>query len=82
MRVGYAQQPSAIDREHTRWILQVMRNIQTTKPGMTRDDLRKIFVEEGGLSTRTYVYKTCPYIKVDFGFSASDKEQSAEKPED
>ncbi len=85
MSVAYGQQPSAIDKGHTRWILQVMRKIQTIKPGMTRGDLRKIFVEEGGLSARTqrkYVYKTCPYIKVDIEFSPSDNDRSTEKPED
>jgi hypothetical protein len=33
----------------------------------------KVFREEGGLSTRTtqrYVYRECPYIKVDVTFEA------------
>jgi hypothetical protein len=47
-----------IDREHTAWIDQVLRAIQTIKPGMTRSDLAKLFRTEGGLSTvqqSTYV---------------------------
>ena len=83
--VGYAQQRSAIDKEHTKWIDDVMREIQTIKPGMTRDDLQKLFVEEGGRSTRMhrkYVYKSCPYIKVDIDFVPSDEDKWAEKPED
>jgi hypothetical protein len=38
---------------------------------MTRADLLKMFTTEGGLSTglrRTYVYRECPYIKVDVEF--------------
>jgi hypothetical protein len=39
---------------------------------MTRSELMKVFTTEGGLefkndttSRRTYVYRKCPYIKVD-----------------
>jgi hypothetical protein len=61
-----------VDQEHTKWIDHVMRSISTIKPGMTRRDILTVFTEEGGLSTRTqrrYVYKHCPYIKVDVEFS-------------
>jgi hypothetical protein len=64
-----------IDQEHTQWIDHVMRSISTIKPGMTRKDLSTVFTEEGGISTRarkTYVYKHCPYIKVDVEFSPAD----------
>jgi hypothetical protein len=65
-------QDSATDREHTQWIGSVLRSIQTIKPGMTREQLLKVFTVEGGLSTRlhrTYVYKQCPYIKVSVEFT-------------
>jgi hypothetical protein len=65
-----------IDREHTQWIDQVMQTIAAIKPGMTRRDLARVFTEEGGLSTRThqtYVYRQCPYIKVEIEFSAVDR---------
>ncbi len=78
-------QSSVIDQEHTKWIDKVMRTIQTIKPGMVRGDLKKMFAEEGGLSARRqrkYVYKTCPYIKVDVEFAPSDNDMSTEKPED
>jgi hypothetical protein len=64
-----------IDSEHQKWIEHVMRSIAGLKPGMTRKDLSEIFGEEGGLSTRTqrrYVYKHCPYIKVDVEFSVAE----------
>ena len=64
-----------IEDEHRKWIDQVLQSIATIKPGMTRQNLLKIFGEEGGLSTRTqrkYVYKQCPSIKVDVEFSPVD----------
>ena len=70
-----ARKDASVDREHIQWVDQVMRSISTIKPGMTRKDLFRIFVEEGGLSTRSqrrYVYKHCPYIKVDVEFSTAD----------
>jgi hypothetical protein len=61
------------DEEHAQWIGGVMQAIAAIQPGMTRQDVFQVFTEEGGLSTRTrktYVYKHCPYIKVDVEFSA------------
>lgn len=69
--------PSQIEREHTTWIEGVLNSMQTIKVGMTRSDLVKLFTTEGGLSTtsrRTYVYRQCPYIKVDVKFAASSRE--------
>ena len=78
---------SQADQEHTKWIDQVMANIATIKPGMTRQDLLSIFNTEGGLSSRTqrrYVYKHCPHIKVDVEFAPVDGVPfpSDEKPQD
>jgi hypothetical protein len=47
--------------------------MQTIKPGMTRNDLLKVFTIEGGLSTglqRTFVSRDCLYFKVDVEFEA------------
>jgi hypothetical protein len=47
--------------------------METIKPGMTREDLLKVFRTEGGLSTglrRTFVSRDCPYFKVDVEFKA------------
>lgn len=52
-----------------------MDSINTITPGMTREDLLKVFTTEGGLSfrlQRTYVYKECPYIKVTVQFEAAE----------
>ena len=57
--------------EHKEWIAKSLKEIETIKVGMTRDDLLKVFKEEGGISTRTwrrYVYRDCEYIKVDVEF--------------
>lgn len=82
-----APRGSAIAEEHTKWIDSVMRSILTIKPGATRKDLLKVFTEEGGISSRTrrkYVYKECPYIKVDVEFAPVGNEDKLveEMPED
>jgi hypothetical protein len=63
-----AQVPAA---NHNEWIAASLKEMQTIKPGMTRAELLKVFVEEGGLSTRKwrrYAYRDCPYIKVNVEF--------------
>jgi hypothetical protein len=67
-----------IDREHTQWIDHVMRSIATLKPGMTRRDLLRVLTTEGGIFTRKkqrYVYRHCPYLKVEVDFSPLDAAQ-------
>ncbi len=59
--------------ENTKWISDSLREMKTIEVGKTRADLLKVFTTEGGLSTglnRTYVYRKCPYIKVDVEFEA------------
>ncbi len=74
--VGATQQTSpsqASDKEHTAWVAESLKRMQTIKPGMTRSDLLKVFTTEGGLSTglqRTFVSQDCPYFKVDVEFEA------------
>ncbi len=71
------QNASQTDRERTAWIAGALNAIQTIKVGMTRSDLMKLFTTEGGLSNasqRTYVYRQCPYIKVDVKFWASSRD--------
>lgn len=73
------KQTTDTDREHTKWIASVMDSINAIKPGMTREDLLKVFTTEGGLSfrlRRTYAFKECPYIKVTVEF------ETAENPND
>jgi len=52
--------------------------MQRIRVGGTRSELLNVFTTEGGLSTasqRTYVYRHCPYIKVDVKFAASSPEK-------
>jgi len=63
--------PQSKADEHTEWIAKSLKEIEGVKAGMTRLELMKVFAEEGGISTRTsrrYVYRDCPYIKVDVEF--------------
>jgi hypothetical protein len=56
---------------HTEWIAESLKEMETITVGMTRGELLRVFTTEGGLSTglsRTYVYRKCPYIKVDVEF--------------
>jgi hypothetical protein len=73
---GLQAQASQRSREYTTWIAASITKIQTIKVGMTRDELLKVFGEEGGLSSparRTYVYRKCPYIKVDVTFTLTGR---------
>lgn len=73
------------DEKLTSSIEKIIKEIETIKPGMKRKDLFSVFTEEGGLSTftqRTYVYKSCPYIKVDVQFTQVDPGNANENPED
>ena len=74
----FQQRPTPIDREHAACVAGVLHTMQTIKAGTTRSDLMKVFTTEGGLSTtsqRTYVFRQCPYIKVDVKFAASSRGQ-------
>jgi hypothetical protein len=70
------QSPSDTDREHYDWVSSALRAMEKIKVGMIRSDLMTVFTDEGGLSTtsqRTYVYRQCPFIKVDVEFAASSR---------
>lgn len=58
---------------HVEWVAEVLKQMQTIKPGMTRQTLLRVFTTEGGLFTglqRTFVSRDCPYFKVDVEFQA------------
>jgi hypothetical protein len=67
-------QQSQVDTALTRAIDTVIRIASALHPGMTRADVLKNFQTEGGISARqwnSYVYKRCPYIKVDVTFAVA-----------
>ena len=73
---------------HTEWVGNALKEIQTIKVGMTRRDMVRLFVAEGGLvssgPSRTYLYRDCPYIKVDVEFEPIQRtgEKLKESPDD
>jgi hypothetical protein len=70
---------AAANSQLTKAIADVLLRVATVKPGMTRGELLKIFTEEGGMYTRwqhTYVYRGCPYIKVDVQFAPAPGTES------
>lgn len=61
------------ENQHIDWMKNSLLKIQTIQVGMTRRQLLEVFTTEGGFSIglqRTYVFRECPYIKVDVGFTA------------
>jgi hypothetical protein len=61
--------------DHTVWVADVLKRMQSIQPGMTRATLLTVFTTEGGLSTRlhrTYVSRDCRYFKVDVEFQAAN----------
>jgi hypothetical protein len=63
--------PLVADPALTRSMDQVLKDVSSIQPGMTRAELLRVFTTEGGLSTRDeqrYVYRRCPLIKVMVSF--------------
>ena len=64
-------QSSRRSQGHMEWVAESLKEMQQIKVGMARADLLRVFTTEGGLSTglnRTYVYRGCPYMKIDVEF--------------
>ena len=73
----------SVDKNLTQQISDILKECESIKSGMTRADLLKIFITEGGLSSqtwRTFVHSRCPYIKVDVEFAPTESKQ--EQPTD
>lgn len=70
--IAFSRQANDLDKgNECRFIEESLKDINQIKIGMTRDDLHKIFKEEGGISSRTqkrFVYGKCRYIKIDVKF--------------
>jgi len=70
---SYKTETEQTNAQHIDWIRNSLSKMQAIQVGMTRGQLLQIFTTEGGLSTglrRAYVFRECPYIKVDVKFSA------------
>jgi hypothetical protein len=65
------QDPCSQSREE--WVRTALIKMETMKPGMTRQEMLKVFRTEGGFSDglhRRFVSRDCPYFKVDIDFRA------------
>ncbi len=68
------------DNNFTKQLSAIMLECQSITPGMTRAQLLKVFMPQGGISTpsqQTFVSRECAYIKVDVTFRLSDPNQRA-----
>ena len=62
-----------VSQDHVAWVAEALKRMQTIRPGMTREDLLKVFTMEGGMfseTRRTFVSRDCPFFKVDVLFDA------------
>jgi hypothetical protein len=68
-------------QSYVHWVAEVLKRMQTIRPGMTRKTLLTVFTTEGGLSTglrRTFVSRECPYFKMDVEFHAVGRSERDE----
>jgi hypothetical protein len=73
VRLTHSANQEPCSQDHQAWIVHTLEKMETIKPGMTREELLKVFATEGGLSTelnRTFISRDCPYFKVDVEFEA------------
>jgi hypothetical protein len=71
--------------DHTQWVESSMLEMKSVRVGVTRADVERVFAPEGGMSTalqKTYLFRKCPYFKVDIEFAAAQANTTAESPED
>ncbi len=67
----FAESQQKMSDPYVEWVAQVLKRMQSVKPGATRQTLLAVFTTEGGLSTglqHTFVSRDCPYFKVDVQF--------------
>lgn len=68
---GFSSQAVSNQMGHVEWVANALKEMQSIKVGMTRRELLQVFTTEGGISTPArshYVYKGCPYFKVQVEF--------------
>jgi len=76
---------TSADQKFTAQVSDILMECSKLKPGTTRSELLKIFMTEGGpynAGGRTFVFKRCPYIKIDVTFALTQPNQIAELPTD
>ena len=67
--------PLTVDPALVRSMDQVLKDVSSIQPSMTRGELLRVFTPEGGLATRDgqqFEYRRCPSIKVIVNFHKPD----------
>ena len=74
------------DQELSGKILKVLAACDHLKVGSTREELEKVFTLEAGAQQPgvggRYIYRTCPYIKVDVVWNALDPSRRSPSAKD
>jgi len=63
------------------WVARCLKEMAAIQPGMSREDLLKVFEIEGGLSPRgvhRFAYRQCPYFKVEVTFAPEKEDRGRE----
>ncbi|MEO7190110.1 MAG: hypothetical protein ABI051_03570 [Vicinamibacterales bacterium] len=64
--------PGEAAQSHLAWVDDVLTQMEAMKPGMTRGDLMKVFVAQGGVYSRLhdgFHSRACAYFMVDVQFA-------------
>jgi hypothetical protein len=79
-----APSPPKGDWEHTLWIDGTLTAIESIEVGKSHKELDSLFEPEGGIHARAegyvYIYKQCPYIKVNVQFTNDGKISRISRP--
>jgi hypothetical protein len=52
VRVAYSEKQEPCSQNHEAWVVYALEKMETIKPGMTREELLRVFATEGGFSER------------------------------
>ncbi|HYG97540.1 MAG TPA: hypothetical protein VD837_00305 [Terriglobales bacterium] len=64
-------------QDYVEWLTGTMSTLErVVKPGMTREEFRKLFRSPGGFQTHTCLYRTCPLIRMRVEFSVSETRET------
>jgi hypothetical protein len=71
--LGANSAPKCTPSDTTRWLADSLKEMETIRAGMTRQDLLKVFRPAGGISSPSkfkgvFVYRDSPYISVNVEF--------------
>ena len=80
----YSPGQVATSQSPDQWLQDKYREATSIKAGMSREDLLKVFMEDGGLNTipaTRYVLRSCHMIKVDVAFDTEYGQAYKEKPD-